>query len=156
MFGKIFKAIGSAMDEVSHAIDRELSADDMKQIAAVCAMMAYLPDGNADDDEIEAGVDAIKHKLGSTFTTREIVAQVKEYVGVMKESKRFGKLDMFDIIAPARASPFGEFLVQVAAAVGEAPDASLDKGVDPFTAAERSLAREIAKALEVDPRKAGI
>lgn len=156
MFGKIFKAVGSVIDEVGAEIKRGLSADEMKRAAAVCAMMAYLPDNNADDDEIEASVDAIKHRLGSTFSVREIVAEVKECVDAMKTSRRFGKLDMMDKLSPAVGTSEAEFLVQVAAAVGEAPDDSLPKGSDPFTAAERALAREIAKALGVDPKTAGI
>lgn len=159
MFGKIFKGLRDGARELGREIDRALNQEEMERIAAVVAMMAFLPDGNADDDEIEAGVNALKHQLGNLYKPSEMIGEVRKRVEVLKASPRFGKLELMSEIEKATDESDmteAEFLVQVAAAIGEAPDPSLDKGVDPFTPAERALAREIALRLGVDPKTANI
>lgn len=156
MFGKLLKGIGDAIDEVATATNRLLNTAEMGRVASVCAMMAYLPDGNADDDEIEAGVDVIGRRFGHVYKATEMVAEIRKRVNTLKESKRFGKIELMDELIPARGTDEAKFLVQVAAAVGEAPDDSLPRGTDPFTPAERALAAEIAVHLGLDPKTAGI
>jgi tellurite resistance protein len=156
MFDTFIRRAVGLFDKAAATAERLLNADELGRLAAVVAMMAYLPDGNADDDEIEAGIAAILHRFGPIYKPSDLAREIRERVDVLKESRRFGKADLMAQILPARYSPEADFLVQVAAAVGEAPDESLPKGADPFTPAERALAREIAAVLSVDPVAAGL
>lgn len=155
MFGKFFRKVGEGLENMADAADRALTAHEMGRIAAVCAMMSYLPDGNADDDEISAGLTAIKHKFGDLYKTGNMVAEITSRVNRLKESKRFGKMALMEEIEAAKGTDEAAFLLNVAAAVGEAPDPSLGKGEDPFTSAERALAKEIAGVLGVSTKVAG-
>lgn len=157
MFEKIVKGVQDAVTDITTAAKRYVGAHEMGRVAAVAAMMAYLPDGDADDDEIMQGVIAIQSRMGDAYKIDELVTAIQARVKKLQASKRFGKAALLEEIAPAKDTPEAFFLVQVAAAVGEAVDPAAPKGgADPFTPAEWALAKEIAVALGVDPKTAGI
>ncbi len=134
-------------DSFKKAATRFTSGPAMNRIAAVTAMMAFLPDGDADDDEIDAGIAAIHAKVGDALSISEMRALVVKHVSTLKASKRIGKVTLMDLLAPARGTDEAVFLVQVAAAVGDAPNGT----PEPYTPAEKALAVEIARFLNVSP-----
>ncbi len=139
---------------------RYTSGAPMARMTAVIAMMAYLPDGDADESEILTGVNAIVVKTGDVFNVKELVTKVNADVASLRASKRLGKAELMQRIRGAVDDDERRWLVTVAAAVGESDPlearAARTEREDPFSAMERELAREIARELSVDPAPFGI
>lgn len=139
---------------------RYTSGAPMARMTAVIAMMAYLPDGDADESEILTGVSAIVQKTGDVFNIKELVALVKKDIDTLRASQRLGKAELMQRIRGAADDDERAWLVTVAAAVGESDPlearATRTEKIDPFSEAERALAREIARELNVDPIRFGI
>jgi tellurite resistance protein len=146
LFDKAKSAATAMIDGATKTINRAVGAQQMQRIAAICAMMAYLPDGDADDDEIDTGIAAIMQKLGAnTYSVGEMRSAVDRHVATLKASKRMGKIALMDLIKPAKGTDEAIDLVQFAAAVGDAPSPN----VPAYTEAEKALAIEIADWLGV-------
>lgn len=144
--GRLFK---DAFGDLEATARRFAGKNSMNRIAAVGAMVAYLPDGDADDDERKSAVKAMYALTNGIYTVEDMRAAVDKHVETLSFMPEIGKAQLFKEILPASGTDEAPLLVAVAIAVGKASGPK----DDPFTPDERKLAAEIARHLGLDPVK---
>ena len=125
----------------------------MGRVAATAAMIAYLPDENADGEEIKKGVQAISRYSGGVYPLADMIAVVDERLETLKFDTGIGEAELMKEIAPAAGTEEADFLVRIAIAVGKA---SGDEGEDPFSDSEKEVCRRIIGRLGLQASTYGL
>lgn len=151
MFEAFTKGLAEAFGDLGTTAKKFVGKRSMDRMAAVAAMVSYLPDKDADDDEIHRAVRAIFAVSEGLYTVEEINTSIQSHLKTLKFDDEIGKVQLMNEIRPANGTGEAPLLIACAIAVGKASGPSPD--VDPFTPEERALTAEIAEHLGEDPSK---
>lgn len=153
MFSKFLKIAEGIAADIENRAKQFAGAKSMGRVASVTAMIAYLPDNDADKDEIKKGVQAISKHSGGIYPLTDMLDAVNKRVTTLEFDADMGEGELMQEIAPAANTPEADFLVRVAIAVGKA---SGEPGEDPFSPEEKEVARRIASKLNLTASDFGL
>lgn len=125
----------------------------MGRVAASCAMVAYLPDKDADKEEIKKGIQAIIKHSGGVYDLTRMLEEVNTRVATLEFDADMGEGELMKEIEGARGTEEADFLIRVAIAVGKA---SGEEGEDPFSPAEKEVVMKMIRRLGLSPDEFGL
>lgn len=153
MFSKLMKLAEGIAGDIEKKARKFAGASSMGRVAAVTAMIAYLPDNDADKDEIKKGIQAISRQSGGVYELSRMLEEVNKRVETLEFDADMGEGELMREIERARGTDEADFLVRVAIAVGKA---SGEPGEDPFSPEEKAVARRICQRLSVSADEFGL
>ena len=120
--------------------------------AAVAAIVAYVPDQDADKDEISKGVKAIHKMTDGAFKIDEMLAAVNSAVETLEFDVDMGYTELMNTVRKAGADE-RRLLVSVGIAVGKS---SGEPGEDPFSPEEKDCVRRMITDLGMNASDFGL
>lgn len=153
MLSKFMQFAEGVLNDLESKARKFAGAKSKDRVAAVTAMVAYIPDEDADKDEIKKGVQAIVKHSGGVYTIDEMLTAINKHVATLEFDTNMGEAELMTLIGPTANTEEATFLIHVAIAVGKA---SGEPGEDPFSDAEKDVVRRIISRLGEAPGTYGL
>lgn len=150
--GKFLEIVQGVGDNIAAGAKKFANAGTRDRAAAVAAMVAYIPDQDADADEIRKGVQAIHRMTNGAFKIDEMVDAVNTAVDTLKFDIDMGRAELMNKVRKA-SDDEKRLLVNVGIAVGKS---SGEEGEDPFSDDEKSCVRQIISDLGLNASEFGL
>ena len=151
-FEKFMSIVNGVAGDIKSSAKKFSNSGTRDRAAAVCAMVAYIPDQDADKDEINKGVKAIHKMTDGAFKIEEMVAAVNKAVETLEFDVDMGYTELMNAVRKAGADE-RRLLVSVGIAVGKS---SGEKGEDPFSPEEKDCVRRIISDLGMNSSEFGL
>lgn len=152
MLSKFLSIMQNVGDDISKRAKQYANARSMGRVASVTAMVAYIPDGDADKEELTKGIKAIQRSSAGVYDLTTMLNEVNRRIETLQFDTDIGEGELMKELDGANGDE-GDFLVRVAIAVGKA---SGEEGEDPFSDAEKAVVARIARKVGQDPANYGL
>jgi tellurite resistance protein TerB len=143
----------SGKDLIKKQTARFKQKDMLERMSIVASLVAYCPDQNASDKEINMAVQAMFVQSDGVFDIDEMMKLVKARVDKLKSfGVDLGKLQFYKDLGKPNEQD-ARLLIMMAITIAKSEG---DPGQDPFSPAEKAVVSEIARQMSINPADFGL
>jgi len=139
MLSKFMSVLQNIGDDIAGGAKKFANKGTRDRAAAIAAMVAYIPDKDADKDEINKGVKVIHRMTNGAFEIDDMIQAVNDAVSTLEFDIDMGRAELMNKVLKANDDE-KRLLVNVGIAVGKS---SGEEGEDPFSPEEKECVRRI-------------